>query len=147
MPFRCYSHKAATKTQRECSTDQLESFARRSIETDRFLEVLSDHRKYSPAWDPEDAVWARVQCLEANDRYAEAAALLKEELHQSLAEGGWGAIEDAEEFADRVASYPSPANSVADFMRQCIDARRTGSTSVRRPMIDRMSMCFTLAVT
>lgn len=84
--------------------DRLESLAVRGIGTAEFEELLAE-RGYQPAWEPEEALIARVRCLEARGKLDEALPLLRELLHQFATEGK---LPDARGVLDRIRSYGLP---------------------------------------
>lgn len=85
--------------------DALEKAAIDGVERQEFLELVSDPDRYEPAWAHEDAIWARIQCLESAGEYEQAASLLEDEFHQILASEPFGAATMAEGLIDQIESY------------------------------------------
>ncbi len=102
--------------------DFLELVARDGVGAEEFLALLAEPKRYSPAWEPEDARWARVQLYEALGRYDEAARILIEEGHRLLASGEWDRLGKAEEVLDRLREYPANALTGIEGLRARYDA-------------------------
>lgn len=85
--------------------DALEGLAQQNAEHERLLDLLTDPRRYEPAWTREDARWARVRCLEALGRYEEAAAALASLFHVLLVEPDPEELEEAGALVDRIRGY------------------------------------------
>lgn len=108
--------------------DRLESLAVRGIGTAEFEELLSK-KGYQPMWEPEEALIARVRCLEARGKLDEALPLLRELLHQFATEGN---LPDARGVLDRIRSYGLP-EEYYDQARSRVQALKELSTSPTEP--------------
>ena len=108
--------------------DRLESLAVRGIGTAEFQELLSE-KGYQPAWEPEEALIARVRCLEARGKLDEALPLLRELLHQFATEGN---LPDARGVLDRIRSYGLP-EEYYEQARSRVQALEELSTSPTTP--------------
>jgi len=84
----------------ERALDALEELAERHDREDEFLKLLSDEKSWSPAWDLEDVLDARVRLLLNLGRNQEVVATFSKLVHKSITENDGsaeGLIERLEE--------------------------------------------------
>jgi tetratricopeptide (TPR) repeat protein len=101
----------------------LESFAHNGVGRTEFVDLLRDSNNYSPAWDEDRAVQARVSLLEAEGRYTEAVCELDAVAHRLLASGDPSALDDALLVLGHLEEYGALCDASVDQLRNVIDAR------------------------
>ncbi len=89
--------------------DRLESLAASGVGLEEFEKLLSENR-FQPAWAPEDALIARVRCLEKRGHCTGALQVLQRLFHQYASEGE---LDDAEGLLVRIRSYGLPEDHYA----------------------------------
>ena len=104
LPILLSQHPPRLDAARE-ALDTLESLAREGVGSGEFLELLSEPAAVDPAWDRENAAWARITILEAAERYDDAVAALRGRLADVLASPGWETQEEARAIVARARSY------------------------------------------
>jgi hypothetical protein len=108
----------------ERALDVLEDLADDADGRKRLLAVLSDRRRYDPAWDAEEAMYSRVRCLESEGHYEEAARTISAAGHEILSRDPEHGIEVVEDLFERIDGYGVPRPDPS------LDAR---AAALRRP--------------
>ena len=89
--------------------DRLESLAASGVGLEEFERLLSEDR-FQPAWEPEEALIARVRCLETRGNCTDALQLLQQLFHRYASEGE---LHDAEGLLAQIRSYGLPEDHYA----------------------------------
>ena len=84
----------------------LEQSAHHGTRRTQFLALLDEPAAYEPAWEFEDALWARIKCHEDEGEYHEAAHLLTNEFYRLTSSGTPGDLEQSREILGRLETYP-----------------------------------------
>lgn len=104
---------------REC-LDGLEGLAVDGIADGEFLTLLSESRRYDPAWAKDEAEIARARIHEARGEYVEALAILCAAGYRAAARETARGLDDALGILERIRGYGLPGDDYEDLSRRCV---------------------------
>ncbi|MEX2374144.1 MAG: hypothetical protein WD942_00980 [Dehalococcoidia bacterium] len=100
--------------------DALEEIAHKGVGVDALIDLLEQAENYDPAWEPRDALWARVRFLKMEGRYDDVAQALSKEFYSAL-HGDWHeGREDAGQIVELLASIGRTQEQLSRF-RSALD--------------------------
>ncbi len=95
--------------------DELETLAVAGIAVDEFLELLSEQKKYDPAWTDDDAATASARCLEAQGNYEHALTKLRTVFHHHMSAND---LDDAAAILDWARALALDEDAYVDMERR-----------------------------
>lgn len=100
--------------------DALEEIAHKGVGVDDLIDLLDNPENYDPAWEPRDALWARVRFLKMAGRYEDVSQTLSKEFFAALHGDRHEGREDAEQIVELLASIGRPEEELSR-MRSALD--------------------------
>jgi hypothetical protein len=94
--------------------DKLEGLAHDwSGYSDRFLNILEDPERYSPAWQPGEADEAKIRLLEAKGQFEAASQLLQNRFWKRLSDQSYEAQAELSGIIEHLREIRRPQNEIA----------------------------------